>query len=383
MFYRWRRVDEEGRTEMWRLYGWFTALMACGSCVGAVAWAALMMNLVNFYEGQVGSNDALKTSLVALAYSWRAVFSVTYAIDFLCLSAAKLMVLDRMSVFAAPQGTRLQKRWALAGWVVMAAVVLGNAVGLAANAAAAFYYHKAALAQGKASTYYAQNNTKDGLDSKSLTSEALLRAGAAVSVQLLCEVAVLLLVIIAFVVVAVFCARHFSSSLAIFDAAAQRASMGRALRLQMSAAAATGRMLRLHMLGTTAFVFVAFVLRSLFSTMHAVAFQLRSFDKGCPGGVCASCQNMYGHIVNWINYTPEFQLMIMLISSPVALLVALWGVTSNSTLQLMKAQERGSATPLSPAVKHDTEAGEWTMLHLPQPLSTATTADTTLARTGT
>jgi hypothetical protein len=171
--------------------------------------------------------------------------------------------------------------------VVMAAVVLGNAAGLAANAAAAFHYHKAAVAQGKASAYYAQNNTKDGLESKSLTSEALLLAAAAVSLQLLCEVAVLLLVIIAFVGVAVFCARHFSTSLAIFDAAAQRASMGRALRLQM--------------LGTTAFVFVAFVLRSLFSTMHAIAFQLRQFDKGCPGGVCASCQNMYGHIVNWIN----------------------------------------------------------------------------------
>ena len=383
MFYRWRRVNEEGRTEVWPLYGWFTALMACGSCVGAATWASLMMNLVNFYEGQVGSNDARNTSLVALAYSWRAAFVVAYSIEFLCLSAAKLMVLDRMSVFAAPQGARLQTRWAAAGRVVMAAVVLGNAVGLAANAAAAFYYQKASVAQAKASAYYAQNNTKDGLEFKSRTSQELSLAGAAVSVQLVCEVTVLLLVIIAFVVVAVFCARHFTASLAIFDAAAQRASMGRALRLQMSAAAATGRALRLHMLGTTAFVFVAFVLRSVFSTFYAVAFQLRSFDKGCPGGVCASCQNMYGHIVNWINYTPEFQLMIMLISSPVALLVALWGVTSKSTLQLMKSQEQESATPLSPAMKRDEEAGDWTLAQPPQPLSTAATTDTPLPRSGT
>jgi len=85
-------------------------------------------------------------SLLALGYSWRAAFLVTYAVEFLCLSAAKLMVLDRMSVFAAPQGARLQKRWAAAGRVVMAAVVLGNAVGLAANAAAAVHYHKAAQA---------------------------------------------------------------------------------------------------------------------------------------------------------------------------------------------------------------------------------------------
>ena len=92
---------------------------------------------------------------------------------------------------------------------------------------------------------------------------------------------------------------------------------------------------------------------------------------------------MYGHIVNWINYTPEFQLMIMLISSPVALLVALWGVTSKSTLQLMKSQEQESATPLSPAMKRDEEAGEWTLAQLPQPLSTAATTDTPLPRSGT
>jgi hypothetical protein len=76
--------------------------------------------------------------------------------------AAKLMVLDRMMVFAAQQGTCMQKRWALAGRVVMAAVVLGNAVGLAANAAAAVHAQKAAEASSTATAYYAANNTKDG-----------------------------------------------------------------------------------------------------------------------------------------------------------------------------------------------------------------------------
>ena len=38
-----------------------------------------------------------------------------------------------------------------------------------------------------------------------------------------------------------------------------------------------------------------------------------------------------------IAFTPEFQLSIMLISSPLALLVALWGMTSESALQLMRS----------------------------------------------
>ena len=139
-------MEEEDRGRVWRLYGWFTALMACGSCVGAVAWAARMMNLVNIFEANRSGFPAQKASFAARGYSWRAAFLVTYAVEFLCLSAALLMVLDRMSLFAAPQDEGLQTRWAAAGRVVMAAVVLGNAVGLAANAAAAVQYQKGAQA---------------------------------------------------------------------------------------------------------------------------------------------------------------------------------------------------------------------------------------------
>jgi hypothetical protein len=39
-------------------------------------------------------------------------------------------------------------------------------------------------------------------------------------------------------------------------------------------------------------------------------------------------------------YTPEFQLMIELISSPLALLVSLWGMTSQLMLVLMQSSRR-------------------------------------------
>ena len=41
----------------------------------------------------------------------------------------------------------------------------------------------------------------------------------------------------------------------------------------------------------------------------------------------------------WLIYTPEFQLVVMLISSPLALLVALWGMTSERTLQQMESSQ--------------------------------------------
>jgi hypothetical protein len=91
---------------------------------------------------------------------------VTYAVEFLCLSAAKLMVLDRMSVFAAPQAegrhsSAAQKRWTAAGRVVMAAVVLCNTAGLAANVASAVHFQRAAVAMNSASERYAANSTDD------------------------------------------------------------------------------------------------------------------------------------------------------------------------------------------------------------------------------
>ena len=42
----------------------------------------------------------------------------------------------------------------------------------------------------------------------------------------------------------------------------------------------------------------------------------------------------------WLLYTPEFQLSVELISSPLTLLVALWGMTSKHTLRLMQSRRR-------------------------------------------
>jgi len=42
-------------------------------------------------------------------------------------------------------------------------------------------------------------------------------------------------------------------------------------------------------------------------------------------------------------YTPEYLVCIVLISEPLALLVALWGMTSEHMLQLMKASTRHMA----------------------------------------
>ena len=328
MFYRWWCIAEDDRGRVWRLYGWYTALMACSSCFGIVAWSSKMTALATGFTANSYKDLAQIFSTLVLTYSLNAAFNVTYAIEFMCLSAAELMVLDRMFQFflhsSSPTDAAARKRWVAAARVLMVAVVLGNAVGLVANIASAVQYQKASAAASAASASYASSSTKDGDAFRSLSRDELQRAGSFLSVQLFCELAVLLLTVVAFVVVAGLCARRVDSSLLGVGAASQAAVAGRALQLRV--------------LGTTAFVFVAFLLRSVFATINAVAFQLRDINtaSSCPLGMCdTSCFNVYTLIARWMNYTPEFQSMVVLISSPLALLVALWGMTNESALQLM------------------------------------------------
>jgi hypothetical protein len=289
-----------------------------------------MMNLVTVYESNNASfqgDFAQQFSLGAISYRWGVVFALSYAIEFLCLSAAKLMVLDRMSVFAA--GRDSGKRWAAGGRMVMAVVVLGNAVGLAANVASAVHVLQAAEAASTASVLYAANNSQVANEYNSSSNEQAQLASSISAVQSFCEVAVLLFIVAAFIVAGVFCARLVSSRLLAVDAS--------------SAPAAAGRVLRRQVVVTTVFVFVAFVIRSSFSIMRAVAAQLQDRGKRCPGvtSLCdASCYNMFTHMQRWMGYTPEFQMTIVLLSSPLTLLVALWGMTSRQTLQAMKSRNQ-------------------------------------------
>ena len=191
-------MDGEGRQGMWRLYGWFSGLMLCGSCFGAVAWGANMQYLVlsfNAYNPSSTLTTAQDVSIYAPINRWNAAFVVVYALEFLCLSAAKLMVLDRMKEFAIAKREGMSMRWVVGGRVVMAAVVAGNVVGLGGNVVASAYFQRAAEYNSAASAAFAVNNTADG---NNLADFAVRQGQLAVStqsVQSFCEVAVLLLII--------------------------------------------------------------------------------------------------------------------------------------------------------------------------------------------
>jgi hypothetical protein len=115
-----------------------------------------------------------------------------------------------------------------------------------------------------------------------------------------------------------------------------------------AAAAPAWRQLRLRIVGTAAFVFVTFLLRALYSTMFALANELQNEGNAvnCPSSnQCdASCFNVYRLMQVWLIYTPEFQLMVVMISSPLSLLVALSGMTTDRALRQMQSNRRQMVT---------------------------------------
>ena len=213
MLVRWWLVDNECKRRMWLLYGWFNALMCCGSCFGAVAWAYQMQYLVAFYTPTGTLTSAENASLRAHADRSGAVFLVSYAIEFLCHSVAKLMVLNRLMRLSVPQGELLPESWTRGSKFVMAFVIVGNLVGLGSNVAAAVYSMQNADFASAASVAFAKNNTEEAMYFVGLTDEKFHVTLMSVSVQSFCEVAVLLLIISAFVLAGAMFASYASGML--------------------------------------------------------------------------------------------------------------------------------------------------------------------------
>ncbi len=325
-------MEEERRPRVWVLYGWFSGLMCVGSVFGAVTWAFWMQALVaSFTTSTPALSLAQIASLLAQAQYWTAAFSVPYAIEFLCLSVAKLLVLHRMADFAVPKSDGLSRRLAVGGRVVMAAVVVGNAAGLCGNVAAAVLTKQDGDLFNAAAAAFAANSTQAAYAFVAQAHQKNNVASDAASVQQFCEVAVLLLIIIAFAVIGPACARRLSSEQQRFD---DNPFVDAAYA---AAAAPAWRQVRRQILGTAAFVFVTFLLRAVFSTMNALSSALQNYDANCPTFCDIPCVNVWTLITNWLELTPEFQLSVVLISSPFSLLFALWGMTDKRTLQHMRS----------------------------------------------
>jgi hypothetical protein len=110
-FATWKRLGDDLKSRVWRRYGWFSALSFVGSVGGLVTAVADIRYRYNFQRaaklfesgdpcGQFIPDDIFKgldcyanaAVIVTQVNYWLAVSPVPYAIEFLCLCCAKLLV---------------------------------------------------------------------------------------------------------------------------------------------------------------------------------------------------------------------------------------------------------------------------------------------------
>ncbi len=100
------------------------------------------------------------------------------------------------------------------------------------------------------------------------------------------------------------------------------------------------RSLRVRILATCVIIFFSFLLRAVYAILFALVGSLNDSTRVCPAYTnrCSDCYNDFTLIQVWLLNTPELFFAVVFISEPVALLVALWGMTSGYTLQSLMRQ---------------------------------------------
>ena len=169
---------------------------------------------------------------VLQAARWSAAFNFAYPIEAFCSIIVKFMVLERMLAFAlAKPDAPLLQRWLLIYRWIIVAVSACSLAGLLGSIAAAAYQLQLAALETDASAQFAANNTAAGAALIQQSQLKVQDSNRAQSVQLLCETAVLLLIVVTFVAAGCMSLRVINNT----DTASQTSPLDPAPRLSPSA----------------------------------------------------------------------------------------------------------------------------------------------------
>jgi hypothetical protein len=79
MLHRWRSLGTEDRRRVWKLYGWFSGLMLCGSLAGIGSWTSWMQFIIGFmtYDHDKTISTSQKYLVYSISLTPRATFVVS------------------------------------------------------------------------------------------------------------------------------------------------------------------------------------------------------------------------------------------------------------------------------------------------------------------
>jgi hypothetical protein len=329
--------------------------MCCGSCVGCAAFVSNMKFRYLDFQFSIEFQTAGFTKFLypdfgrinLIVYNtllWRTAYFVIYPFELAFMSIAKLFVLDRMMTLAKfKQNPALQKRISVASRLVVVLVVCINVVSIAGGIVTAVNLQPII-------NLYSTAISKYNADPNSLLAFQIVQMDLPegdsdyhtftrnCNVQLVSEVVLLALLIAVFVLTGIVCVRRTL-----------------ALVIQRTdTALEENRQLLLRQISSTVLViFVSFLLRiayailsastNLWQSQNLTPQQLQVFlvsDFTYPAQLVSALQSISPasdlnclFLAVFLEKYPEFQISVIMLSSPVTLLVALWGMT---TLQARK-----------------------------------------------
>ncbi len=271
----------------------------------------------------------------------------TYPAALGCLIVSKLLVLYRMKDFAESQALR----WIQYGRILVVIIAACSVAGMVGNVMAGVSFMKASVLYAE----YANDNVTATYNS---ALQARFDGIQRSAVNLVCELLMLFFTIVAFLVVGFFSSREIAEAMLMLQSSNARMTNTDSLKEVQKQVVGSARHLRRRVIFTAGFMFISFLLRMVYTLMFSVANGLSNSDLICEGFTdrCSSCYNQFTHMQIWMLYNPgnlhhpplsslprltpsaEFQFAIIIIAQNIALLVAIWGITSGNIMTLMQSK---------------------------------------------
>ena len=263
-------------------------------------------------------------------------------------SLALLLVLHRVKDFAfgtqAMRSAGQLRNKNLVVRSVIAVVALLILLSIFSAWAASAHFLQGSNLNSNAEKSYSNNNTADGDRLRLSAARVQAQGDSVLGIGRAADAAMLLLIVLAFIAMAAFSSKAIQSALRTLFKAEQKYDEVHALargaaansassasfeqnKKLIVAASMEGRRLRWKILSTFTFAFIALLLRAILTLIYALASAGQDNSNPCNKSYCATCKNIYSNIQGWLLYTPSFQFVAVLVSSPLATVVALWGMS--------------------------------------------------------
>jgi hypothetical protein len=377
MYFLWRRLKEDHKRRVWRLYGWYTGLACIGSAFGATT--AFIGVIYEQYVVQLtqARNSAEQIARELQVSFWVSTMVVPDALEIFFISIALLIVLDRLVHVAFATSSGLSARLVLSERVIAGLVVGLNVLSVCFSAAASYYFHRcipplehAAAAMSANDHTSSKAHMQEFRKMKSLSNNVY-------AVQMFTESAALIFVVSTFSVVFIVCSRRIrginrraiaESSLRQQAKLSQEASELQTLETtevsdghagESSFTSDNKRKISIHTAGlvdnmkavhrqiffTVAVVFLSLLCMAICLTFYGTVTLSDSRYASSDGDIslCDPKATTNSLIGNWMTLNPHFFILTVYMPGPIAMLVALWGMTSDLMLKIIKTNgQRGS-----------------------------------------